>query len=49
MLGSRMLVCDVSDSFTRDEVLRALPAEVVDAMFEFINLTGGKKKLPVNL
>ena len=49
MLGSRMLVCDVSDSFTRDEVLRALPAEVVDAMFEFIDLTGGKKKLPVNL
>ncbi len=49
MLGSRMLVCDVSDSFTRDEVLRALPTEVVDALFEFIDVADGKQKLPVNL
>ncbi len=48
MLGSRMLVCDVSDSFTRDEVLRALPAEVVDALFEFIEVAAGRRKLPVN-
>ena len=48
MLGSRMLVCDVSDSFTRDEVLRALPADVVDAMFEFIEVAAGKRKLPIN-
>lgn len=49
MLGSRMLVCDVSDSFTRDEVLRALPEEVVNALFEFIDVADGKQKLPVNL
>ena len=49
MLGSRMLVCDVSDSFTRDEVIRALPTEVVDALFEFIDVADGKQKLPVNL
>ena len=48
MLGSRMLVCDVSDSFTRDEVLRALPTEVVEALFEFIEVAVGKRKLPVN-
>ncbi|WP_303825841.1 ATP-binding protein [Ruminococcus flavefaciens] len=48
MLGSRMLVCDVSDSFTRNEVLRALPAEVVDALFDFIEVNVGKRKLPVN-
>lgn len=49
MLGSKMLVCDVSDSFTRDEVIRALPTEVVDALFEFIDVADGKRKLPVNL
>lgn len=49
MLGSRMLGCDVSDSFTRDEVIRALPSEVVDALFEFIDVADGKQKLPVNL
>ena len=48
MLGSRMLVCDVSDSFTRNEVLRALPAEVVDALFEFIEVAASKRKIPVN-
>ena len=44
-----MLVCDVSDSFTRDEVIRALPTEVVDALFEFIDVADEKQKLPVNL
>ena len=48
MLGSRMLVCDVSNSFTCNEVLRALPADVVDAMFEFIEVAAGKRKLPIN-
>ncbi len=48
MLGSRMLVCDVSDSFTRNEVLRALPTDVVDALFEFIEVAAGKRKLPIN-
>lgn len=48
MLGSHMLVLDVSRSFTRDEVLRALPEEVVSALFEFIEIGGGQGKLPVN-
>ena len=48
MLENRMLVCDVSDSFTRSETIRALPIEVVDALFEFINLADGKNKLPIN-
>lgn len=48
MLGSRMLVCDVSKSFTHDEILRALPVEVVNALFEFIDIGGGQRKLPVN-
>lgn len=48
MLGSRMLVCDVSDSFIRDEILRALPTDVVDALFEFIEVAAGKRKLPIN-
>jgi hypothetical protein len=48
MLGSRILVLDVSASFTHDEVLRALPTEVVEALFEFIEVAVGKRKLPVN-
>ncbi len=48
MLGSRMLVFDVSKSFTHGEILRALPVEVVNALFEFIDIGGGKRKLPVN-
>ncbi len=48
MLGSRMLVCDVSNSFTCNEVLRALPTDVVDAMFEFIEVAASKRKLPTN-
>ena len=48
ILGSRMLVCDVSDSFTCNEVLSALPADVVDALFEFIEVAAGKRKLPIN-
>ena len=48
MLGSRMLVFDVSESFTHDEILRALPKEVVNALFEFIDIGRGQRKLPVN-
>lgn len=48
MLGSRMLVFDVSKSFTHDEILRALPEEVVNALFEFIDVGAGQSKLPVN-
>lgn len=55
MLGSRMLVGDVSGSFSRDEVLRAFTeksgvchTEVVNALFDFIEVAAGKRKLPVN-
>lgn len=48
MLGSRMLVFDVSDSFTREEVLRSLPTEVTDVMFDFIEVATVKRKLPIN-
>ena len=48
MLGGNLIVIDVSSSFMRDEVLRALPPEVVDALFEFIEVDVGQSKLPVN-
>ena len=56
MLGSRILVFDVSGSFSREEVLglnadpehRPLPEDVVEAMFDFIEVGEGKSKLPIN-
>lgn len=56
MLGFRMLVFDVSGSFSPEEVLglnadeehRPLSEDVVDALFEFIAVDEGKSKLPVN-
>lgn len=48
MLGSRLVVLDVSGSFTRNEVLRALPEQVIDELFEFIEVAVGKRKLPVD-
>lgn len=56
MLGFRMLVFDVSGSFTREEVLglnadadlRPLTENVVNTLFEFIEVNEGKSKLPVD-
>lgn len=56
MLGFRMLVFDVSGSFSIDEVLglnadedhRPLTEDVVNALFEFIDVWEDKAKLPVN-
>lgn len=48
MLGNRVVVLDVSCSFTREELLRALPIEVVDTLFEFINVGEEKGKFPIN-
>lgn len=48
MLGNRVVVLDVSGSFTREELLRALPLEVVDTLFEFINVGEEKGKFPIN-
>lgn len=56
MLGFRMLVFDVSGSFTREEVLglnadadlRPLTENVVNTLFEFIEVNEGKSKLPID-
>lgn len=48
MLGSRIAVFDVSKSFTREELLRALPADVVDSLFEFVDIDIDEGKIPVN-
>ena len=57
MLGNRMLVFDVSRSFTREEILganaanedrRPLSENVVNTLFDFINIDEGKVKIPVN-
>ena len=48
MLGSRIAVFDVSKSFTRGELLRVLPAEVIDSLFEFVEIGMEEEKIPVN-
>lgn len=56
LLGFRMLVFDVSGSFSREEVLgvnadeehRPLTENVVNTLFEFIEVNEGKSKLPVD-
>ena len=48
MLGSRVAVFDVSKSFTHEELLRALPAEVIDSLFEFVEIGMEEGKIPVN-
>ena len=48
MLGGNSIVIDASCSSTRNEVLLALPQEVVDTMFDFINVSPGQAKMPVN-
>ncbi len=56
MLGFRMLVFDVSGSFTREEVLglnadadhRPLTENIVNTLFEFIEVDEGKSRLPVD-
>lgn len=48
MLCSRLTVFDVSKSFTRAELLRALPAEVIDTLFEFVDVGEGKCEIPIN-
>ena len=48
LLGGNSIVIDASDSFIRDEVLLAMPEVVVDAMFEFIDISSGQAKMPVN-
>lgn len=51
MFDGNSIVVDASGSFTRDEVMLALPESVVDALIDFIDVDAGStepKKLPVN-
>ena len=48
LLGGNSIAIDASGSFMRDKVLLAMPEVVVDAMFEFIDISSGQAKLPVN-
>lgn len=48
MLDNRLAVFDVSGSFTREELLRTLPKNVVDTLFDFIDVGEGKGKIPID-
>ena len=47
MLGHRVICFDVSSSFTRDEVLLALPENVVNTLFDFLPVKQGER-LPID-
>lgn len=49
MLGHVVVVFDVSNSFTKEKLLKMLPAEVVEKLFQFINVGAGKDPVPVDL
>ena len=51
MLGQIVVVFDVSDSYTKEKLLKMLPAEVVEKLFKFINIGDeyGMDMIPVDL
>lgn len=49
MLGHIVVVFDVSGSYTREKLLRMLPADVVEKLFKFINVSAEKDPVPVDL
>lgn len=51
MLGHTVVVFDVSGTYTREKLYKMLPKEVVDILFQFINVgvKNGQDKIPVNL
>ena len=49
MLGHTVVVFDVSDSYTKEKLLRMLPPEVVEKLFKFINVGVGKDSIPIDL
>ena len=49
MLGHTVVVFEVSDSYTKEKLLRMLPPEVVEKIFTFINVGEKKDPIPVNL
>lgn len=51
MLGQIVVVFDVSGSYTKEKLLKMLPSEVVEKLFEFINIGAeyGMDMIPVDL
>ncbi len=49
MLGQIVVVFDVSGSYTKEKLLKMLPAEVVEKLFKFINVGAGNDPVPVDL
>lgn len=49
MFGHTVVVFDVSSSYTKEKLLKMLPAEVVEKLFKFINVGSGKAPVPVDL
>ncbi|MCR5730755.1 MAG: hypothetical protein K6G20_10430 [Ruminococcus sp.] len=51
MLGQIVVVFDVSGSYTKEKLLKMLPAEVVEKLFKFINIGAeyGMDMIPVDL
>lgn len=49
MLGQIVVVFDVSGSYTKEKLLKMLPAEVVEKLFKFINVGAGKDPVPIDL
>lgn len=49
MLRHTVVVFDVSNSYSREKLLKMLPTEVVEKLFKFINVGAGKDPVPVDL
>ena len=49
MLGQIVVVFDVSGSYTKEKLLKMLPADVVEKLFKFINVGAGNDPVPVDL
>ncbi len=49
MFGQIVVVFDVSGSYTKEKLLKILPAEVVEKLFKFINVGAGNDPVPVDL
>ena len=49
MLGHIAVVFDVSGSYTKEKLLKMLPAEVVEKLFKFINVGASKEPIPIDI
>lgn len=48
MLGHNVVVFDVSGTYTKEKLLRMLPADAVKHLFEFIDIGEGVGAIPIN-